>query len=113
MAVTVPGGGASESPVTVTTGVGDAAHLAQAIADILQGGTSYSLVDTVTGAFPPGPDYAVYADTAPASLSGLDIVLLTGAAGALFALSGTRTIAATGGDNTVTASGDANISAPA
>jgi hypothetical protein len=109
MAVTVPGG-ESEPSVTVTTGVGDAANLAQAIADILQGGTSYSLVDTISGSIPPGTDYAVYADTAPASLSGTGIILLSGDAGGAFDLSGTSTIAATGGDNTVTASGDAYIS---
>src|SRR5208283_916568 len=130
MTVTVPGTSPG-APVTLPSGAGDSSDLAAQIAALLatiQGAGSLN-VSTTSGDPPPVPatdrtqvlelfgsavdvsvpngyNYVVNDSSAAATVTGNYTVILSGNNGGLFAITGNSTLAATGGPNTVSASGD-------
>jgi len=130
--VTVPG---TSGVVTVSLGTGDVLGLAQQIGALLGSinGAGDLVITTVSGAgpIPPAPvvapstvnelilsgavplgatipagyNYVINTDTAPATLTGSNVVILGGTVGASYTVSGNSTVAATGGNNTVSATG--------
>ena len=130
--VTVPGNNAGV-PVTVAPGTGDVLQLATQISALLEtiagagklrvntgtlgslpaapftfNGTVAELLITGNAAgsatIPTGYSYAVDINTVPNTVSGANLALITGTAGGSFNVSGISTVAATAGDNLITAS---------
>ena len=135
--VTVPG---ATGVVTVTLGTGDVLHLASAIGALLatiQGAGNLSLTTASIGSIPPAPavsaptvtdlnivgnvsggaatipsgyQYVVDVNTLPSTITSSGGVLITGTAGGSFNVTGVNTVAATGGNNSITAIGEYVVS---